>query len=277
MPTPKRHHFIPEFVLKNFADRNGRLWFHRPDFGTEVRPTAPKNLFVEGNLNTIFEENGERDLRIEALFGRLESAAGEMFPPILEAARRGNSIRLSDSAWDLWDNYMYYQMKRVPAAIKRAELAVDVKAFMSQVIAEEEEAGRLDAATKAELLSDSGLSMLRHNAMASSRISRPSPKLWKLIRSCGLDIYVVARPDAGEFLVGDVGMVPPSVALARFFTAIAPDVAFVQTFRERTVNVWHLRDRAHIRRLNIETARASETIAGRNPELVRFIASRRGR
>lgn len=274
MSLPKRHHFIPEFVLRNFADADGRLWFHRPDFGLEVIPTSPKNLFVEGNLNTLIGENGEKDVRIERLFSRLEGMAGEIFPSILNAARTGQSIRLSGSAWDVWDNYMYYQMKRSPSAMRRAEIEVNLDEILDQTIADEEAAGRLDAATKIELLSDISKSTLRHNARASARIRRPEPELWNLIQSCGLALLVIPDRSLGEFVVGDIGMVPPSQTLRRFFTAIAPDVAFVQTYHSREIAVRRVRDRSLVRRMNIETARKSETIAGRNPNLVRFIASR---
>jgi hypothetical protein len=34
MSVPKKHHFVPQFLLRNFADVRGRLMVHRMDRDT---------------------------------------------------------------------------------------------------------------------------------------------------------------------------------------------------------------------------------------------------
>ncbi len=47
----KRHHFIPQMMLRHFADDDGQLWFWRRDFAEDdIRKTATKHLFVEHDL-----------------------------------------------------------------------------------------------------------------------------------------------------------------------------------------------------------------------------------
>lgn len=45
---PKRHHFIPQMMLRHFTDAEGRLWFWRREFEKgDIRFTSTQNLFVQ--------------------------------------------------------------------------------------------------------------------------------------------------------------------------------------------------------------------------------------
>ena len=51
---PKRHHFIPQMMLRHFADDDGQLRFWRRDFAEgDVRETTTQSLFVEKELYTL--------------------------------------------------------------------------------------------------------------------------------------------------------------------------------------------------------------------------------
>jgi Protein of unknown function (DUF4238) len=272
MTIGKRHHFVPDLVLRNFADSSGRVWLHRPEFGLEITPTATSKVFVEKELNTIILDDGRKDRQIEAIFGKLETAASVLFRHLLAAARSGQAPELSRDNWGTWYHYFYFQLKRPPAAMLRAEAEISLDSVLQDMIAEEEAAGRLDEETKAALLTHESRSSLRQNALAMARIRRPDPDLWNLIQASGLCVLVVPTPSLGSFILGDVGIVPPSSALPHFFTAIAPDVALVQIPGKRRVFVRSIRDRAYVRRLNLTMAASSEAIMASDPEMLRHVA-----
>ena len=47
--SPKRHHYIPQFLLKNFLDDSGRFWVFDREEGKPHQGT-PTNTFVRRNL-----------------------------------------------------------------------------------------------------------------------------------------------------------------------------------------------------------------------------------
>ena len=46
---PKRQHYIPEMLLRNFCNPYGRVWVAD---GAKVYETHPRNVFVESHLYT---------------------------------------------------------------------------------------------------------------------------------------------------------------------------------------------------------------------------------
>ena len=56
---PKRHHYIPQMILRNFTNVDGGLFFWRRNFAPgEVKSTWTDNLFVESDLYTLIDGAG---------------------------------------------------------------------------------------------------------------------------------------------------------------------------------------------------------------------------
>ena len=272
--TAKRHHYIPQTILKNFADRSDTIWFHRREFGSEVKLTHIKNIFVQSQLNTIYTGDG-KDTRIEDEFGKLDSAAAEVFPQIIQNARDDRAFSLSDEAWQFCLDYLYYQIKRPPNAMLEAERTASLSEVLLEAIAEQDQLGAGPTEEeRAHLLSTNGMAELRHNAMAFARIRPPEPFLAEFLDNCGLDILAVKVPNC-SFIIGDPGLLSPTKAVPRFILPIAPDVAIAMSYNRRQLNVKRIRHRSEVRRINLELAGISEVIAGRDPLLLRFLATRR--
>ncbi len=58
---PKRHHYIPQFLLKNFLDDSGRFWVFDKKKG-KLHQGTPRNTFVEKNLYRTLNFDTTRDL-----------------------------------------------------------------------------------------------------------------------------------------------------------------------------------------------------------------------
>jgi Protein of unknown function (DUF4238) len=66
MGDARRHHYVPEMIQGRFTDASGHIFLfdkRHPESG--VFGTAPKNAFVERDLNTIIASDGSRDVGLE--------------------------------------------------------------------------------------------------------------------------------------------------------------------------------------------------------------------
>ena len=116
MSKPKRHHYIAQMHSKRFADPDGILYvFDKrfPNKGVEKR--TPRNLFVEGDFYTQFDDKGNKDVSVETEFlAPLEGKASPVIERIVSAARRGTPPNLSPDEKDVWVRFSYNQFVRVP-------------------------------------------------------------------------------------------------------------------------------------------------------------------
>ena len=107
---PKRHHFIPQMMLRHFADDDGQLWFWRRDLEPgDTRKTSTQNLFVEKDLYTFVQHNGEKDVALENFFAKMEGGGSTFINNLATIVRDGEIPELDASAWEFWNNFFYFQ------------------------------------------------------------------------------------------------------------------------------------------------------------------------
>jgi hypothetical protein len=70
----KRQHYLPQFYLRSFADRDGLLCVFDRETKT-FRRQRPLNTALEKDFYTITDAQGERSDGLEQMFSKLESAA----------------------------------------------------------------------------------------------------------------------------------------------------------------------------------------------------------
>jgi hypothetical protein len=75
MSVPKKHHFVPQFLLRNFADDRGQLTVHRTDqhreYGANVRDLGHRNFG-----HSLFWPDREPDhVSLESMMADIEGAA----------------------------------------------------------------------------------------------------------------------------------------------------------------------------------------------------------
>ena len=116
MSKPKRHHYIAQMHSKRFADPDGILYVFDKRFPHKgVQKRTPRNLFVEGDFYTQFDDKGNKDVSVETEFlAPLEGEASPVIERIVSAARRGDPPNLSPDEKDVWVRFSYNQFVRVP-------------------------------------------------------------------------------------------------------------------------------------------------------------------
>lgn len=271
----KRHHFIPQMMLRHFADNDGQLWFWRRDFADgNVRKTTTQNLFVEKDLYTFITADGTKDDRLETFFSHLEGAGAKFINQLADIIRRGEIPKLDDSAWEFWGQFFHYHLKRTPGAI----------AFFAKQMNFDEIIDRTYQkikAVRAEHGGDATEHGLRdkilQNAIVTAQLAPPSEEVLARFATLGLAIYKVSDP-AKSFIVGDV---PGAMAKFRtpkgswsrptLFLPLTWDIAVGQLTGGRKVEIIDV-DRDQVRRMNLATTARSCVIAGRSRDLINSLS-----
>jgi Protein of unknown function (DUF4238) len=103
---PLRHHYVPVFYQKSFADMDGRLWMYDRKFKTFSKP-HPKVICCENDLYTISPKSGP-DRVIESEYLSAIDSAGA------HAIRQLERGRPSRSAIEALSAFAAHQITRTP-------------------------------------------------------------------------------------------------------------------------------------------------------------------
>ena len=128
--APRRHHFIPQMLLRNFCDANGLLWVS--DRG-KIYQSAPEKVFAQRDLYTTFKVDHapgghdyeeftslvKKSYEYEKLLSELEGKAAPAMQQIIEQARLGRCPQLSPEDNDSWKRFFLALARRTPESQKR--------------------------------------------------------------------------------------------------------------------------------------------------------------
>lgn len=108
--TQKKHHYVPETYLKGFADERGYLNIGRKDDPQRLFPVKPDNVAFKKYYYSQYDGGGNRDDRMEELFGQVENR----WPTLRSKLTSWNRLSPKDCE-ELW-LFIGAQRVRVPAA-----------------------------------------------------------------------------------------------------------------------------------------------------------------
>ena len=106
MNEPKRHHYLPQFYLKNFC-KNDFLWIYDRD-NNEYRQQTPINTAVKKKYYTAIGPDGKSHNEIESVLANIEDKTKH----IIEKINRKYSIDLEDKC--ILAIFMAFLYVRVP-------------------------------------------------------------------------------------------------------------------------------------------------------------------
>lgn len=272
---PKRHHFIPQMMLRHFTDDDGQLWFWRRDFEKgAVKKTGTKHLFAENDLYTLVDADGEKDVALEKFFAKMEGVCAKFIEDLADIIREGATPKLDDGAWDFWGDFFYYHLKRAPGAIDAFAQHLNFDAKIEETFAKVQEVRSQSGRDPDE----PGLKeRIYKNAVVMAQRMPPGEEVRKAFREFGLAVYRIIDPKK-SFVVGDV----PGAA-ARFslpgggmsretmFIPLTWDIAVGHLAHSRKVEIVNV-DRDQVRRMNVASAARSKIIAGRSEALIRSLS-----
>lgn len=273
---PKRHHFIPQMMLRHFADNDGQLWFWRRDLKPgDTRKTSTQNLFVEKDLYTFVQNNGEKDVALETFFANLEGAGATFINSLATIVRGGQIPELDAGAWEFWSHFFYFHLKRTPGAIAAFAEQMNFDELVRQT-AGKIRAIRLETGGDAD--EENLEEKIRKNAIVMAQAAKPSAEVLAAFERMGLAIYKVVN-SRKSFIVTDVPgaaarfkLTDGSMSRPTLFVPLTWDIAVGQLTGGRRTEVITV-DGDQVRRMNEASAARSLVIAGRSAELISSLAN----
>ena len=280
---PRRHHFIPEMLLRNFRNDEGLLWV-----GDQRREScykaSSKNVFVKSNLYSSHDYiQGIDSYEYERTLSRIEGNASAAIASIIEQARNGRNPQLDSEDDEHLKEFVFALARRTPESQKRIFASSDREfdEVFESVVTSCLTAGGLDVPERDWFERDLGLLKLKRTMRSnhcanfaagehpvlqeqSERFSRETG--WGVARIC---------LSKRSFVIGSHGLtiVREGVSWKGSWLPLAHDVAIQMTacpgrgFRlclDRR-NDWIIKS------INRATAAQSDVIAGRSESLVRSL------
>lgn len=281
MSIGKRHHFIPQFIIRRFVRPDGYLSIFdklRPDL--RLRNELPMGVFARNHLYSTRKAGQSDDRSLEGHFAELEGLAAPIVDKIIRDARGGKAPRLDAGERKLWDFFVSQQWRRVPEL--HEEIVPDEKfaELMAETISEFERVLRPvtqeERRWAAEALSSPDF---RQNVTVRS-LRASTGRVTEALESRGLTVAMPDRADK-QFVLGSRPILragPKGENLnhpeIEAWFILAPDVA-ITPYGSRGDNRLLQLNTMGVRRLNLGIARQSNVVASPSTALLLSLATPR--
>ncbi|MDE0611850.1 MAG: DUF4238 domain-containing protein [Gammaproteobacteria bacterium] len=276
MNTPTRHHYIPIMLLKRFVDDAGKLHAVGKQPPRRVFSTSPENLFVESNLYTQIDDDGNRDISAEKNFAELERNADLVVEKVVHAARAGREPRLTPEEKKTWDEFLYRQWIRVPQVRDNLEME-DI--YQSALREAEEIFGPLTEKARNSL--DQRKEEAKKGAWVKmvGLLNAGDSEVMETLAMKGLAIAVIRNPRK-SFVIGSLPIIKitPSghthLADPRVeaLLPVAHDIIITPGHPSGTEEIIDMTDTQHIRSINRCMFEQSDWTVGRSRNLIESLA-----
>ena len=273
MIIPKRHHYVPRFFLANFVDGAGKLWVRRAS-GGPVWSAAPEDVYVERHRYSSIDETGNRNPELEREYSVLEGAAKPVIDKLLAAGRNKRPPALEVSEKAVWNEFLYHQMKRVPAVtaalVKKQSWSERLEDALQKLL---DGGVSIDQETADDLRSRNSLARLSQNATVKA-LSADSPLVRVMLGAATVELGVA--PPGTSFIISShpiagfrAGLQSAMSAASEMWLPIASDVAARLTFGEEPRTVELLAEK--VSKINLDSSAQGEFLAGASQELVEAV------
>lgn len=275
MSTPRRQHYIPQFLLRNFTDSDHRLcYLDQTKANVSIKKPTPKECFRECHLYTSYERDGKRNYSLDNDNTKLESLVSPIIKKILRACRACDEPKLSENEKTILDDFIINLWTRNPDIMKRVGLDDFYNDVVQKTVAGIEARRPLHDSEKELLCSPDRQKQLKQNVKVEA-LKIGSPKLKEVLDNKGLAIVKIQLPNK-SFIIGSYPLArlnkghlsEPTVEL---WLPIAHDIAIAPYFDRGIIKVFSINMQG-IRKINMAIARQSSGIAGRSRELISSLA-----
>ncbi|WP_316359769.1 DUF4238 domain-containing protein [Devosia sp.] len=279
MSEPKRHHFVPQLLLRNFVNDDGLLfYFDKSAPYPAIRARSPKVVLNEWHLYTSVGSDGSRDVSQELAYSRLENLAKPVIDKIIAAARTRQVPHLSTMEKRTWDVFLYEQWRRVPEVLKGLYSEEDWQRQINDAVLDiEAKIDRpLSADECAEVASFRDTARFRQSVLVKA-LGKQSRRTVGVLNSRGLSIGVA--PQGRSFVIGSKPTVrfssPTSTRLddpgVEFWLPIAHDVIVSPGSADPSYEQLFFLDTPMVRKVNAMATGQSTKIVARSESLLRSL------
>ncbi len=281
---PKRHHFVPKMLQKQFTNVEGGLWtfdHRRPAKG--VWCGKMDALLLQGHLYSHVREDGSKETELESWFSQLESETAPIVEKIIMQARTWKQPGLTNTERECWDFFFYQQFRRVPdlydSLLTAEQHKVQVEKFLDEF---DRNVRPLTHTERRDLLDPKTLARAYRNLRVSS-LKTGSDNVLSVIAGRGLAVVRIPNPKK-SFVLGSrpvLKLTPPQTTdlsdpRVELWLAIAPDVMVGVGPLDQGEVIVDISDK-NVRLMNESICTQSSQIVGRSKELIASLSRFVGR
>lgn len=277
MSNPKRHHYVPRFLVKNFANSDGRVWTYSkvaPKAG--VRFVRTEQVFVENELYTATNSAGEKDVSLELAFSAIEGSAAPVVEKIVAAGRSVSPVPLDEDERAAWDAFFIAQVHRTPDFTSQAKFDEDYEKVLASTV--DEIAAKMEVLPEQReaFLKDANSKQFRQNIKVAALSKAAAPKLTEFISTCSLATVKVS--DGGRSLA--IGSNPTAkvrgfslsgTAALETWLPLSHDVCVCVVAGSLRKTSYEFSTEAHIREFNMAAYGNSTAICASSELLVKSL------
>ena len=283
---PKRHHYVPQLLLREFTDNDNKLHFCilRSSEGAVIKPhervvksRTPKKLFAEDELYTQYDGHEEENVSVEDSLSKLESKAAPVIKKIISSARADRPPKLTPDEKNIWDAFFLIQSFRTPDVLD--PIVNKYSDWIPKLI--EGNKKEYGPPTEEEIKKANDPKQIdgtKHNlrATAVARLT-PKSKIFQILQSRGLIIGITRKPNK-SFIIGS----NPTARIyqklsdpgAEWHLPIAHDITVTHhdSHPREKESLAEITGDHTIRRINEIIYNQSSLIAGRSRKLIESLA-----
>ena len=283
---PKRHHYVPQLLLRKFTDNDNKLHFCilGSSEGAVIKPrervvksATPKDLFLQNELYTQHGDHEEKDVSVEYSLRELETKAAPVIKKIINSARADKLPGLTPPEKDIWDVFFLIQSFRTPDVMD--PIVNKYPDWIREIIDEyEKEYGPPTEEEIKKVNDPRQIDKTKRNLRATTvtRLTSGS-KVFQILQSRGLIIGIIRKPSK-SFIIG-------SNPTAKFYRELSDPGAEWHLPIAHDITVTHHDSHPRgkeslaeitgdhtIRRINEIIYNQSSLIAGRSRKLIESLA-----
>ena len=260
----RRHHFIPQFVLRSFTDDDHRLWHTWTDRRwKEPQRTGVKNIFLERDLYTTIERNGSMSDQNEKALARKESSWSRAIETITSRLDNGELEMIEEGDARLAVEYYLYAGFRSPERVK--SVMRDAEYSPRDVIL------KMNPETK---LDEEEFPILEKNTRAilgSGQADSVRENIEELICTLGLGLYYL-ESDTERFILGSFGIA--KLDHYRFAVPVHPRYAIFCTDYPGGITIFQEKNCELVQEVNDSLWSNSKQVAADSRELLKAVETR---
>ena len=287
MNEPKKQHYVPRMLLKNFVDEsNGMLYFYsKKNPAGGVQQASPEKLFRQQHLYTRRGEKGSKDFSVENGLADLETISTPVINRIMQLTR-GCKPSAGIAHRVLWNevtcddrlvlcSFIASQQTRVPDFQDSVVGDTEFERIAHRTMEDLRAKGHvLTPSERDRLLSPPELKRMRKNLMAGLAV--PNETFVKMLVRKQIHVIRITKNNK-SLVVGSRPVVRPGKMHleepeAQVWLAISHDVVVALCSQDK----WTIGS-DDIRKLNEAVFRQSTLIAGRSHKLIASLSGCRHR
>ncbi|RIJ28443.1 DUF4238 domain-containing protein [Henriciella mobilis] len=277
MNVPKRHHFVPQWLMKHWSNGGSSV------FGVDRRDreqlrafkSDTKNVNVQRHLYSYERSDGTKDARLETeLYAKMDGAAADLTAQIISILDDGKLPDLDEPTRTLlWQFYIYNAKKRLPGTWDEYLNRIDHDAIRQSTIEAAITAGHDPDEVRREVASVQFDEKLQTLSVQKARAAQ-SEEVLEALGKIGVQFLVA--PDGASFILPDDAfdeIVPKAEESIALFVPIHPKYA-ISPYGEKGECVRAHIDKKTVRAINERWYRRSTTVISTSTQLLKSLAKR---